>query len=142
MIGGAFIAYSGGRHNDVPDGDVRVKHPSASAGDDLPAPQRDHFLQQTCGKWSANAGMKDGQPPALDVELVEGVRPKLAPHVVDDRGSVLLGEPGNDILEEAGHGVLGRLDGRTVMSGLDDRFARAVELQDGVVVLLHLASRR
>ena len=85
--------------------------------------------------------MKDGQPPALDVELVERVRAKLAPQMVDDRGLVLLGEPRHDVLEETGDGVLGRVDGSTVMSRLDDRFARVVELQDGVVVALHLASR-
>src|SRR5213595_3058069 len=87
----ALIAHGGSRHDDVPDGDVRVEHPGATAGDDLRGSQRDDFLQQAGGKWGANAGMKDGQPLTLDVELVEGVRPKLTPHMVDDRGFLLLG---------------------------------------------------
>ena len=111
------------------------------AGLSTSVPESCDFLQQAGGQRGANAGMKDGQPLALDVELVEGVRPKLAPLTVDDRGFVLLGELRNDILEEAGDGMLGRVDGRTVMSGLDDRFTRAIELQDGVVVELHVASR-
>jgi hypothetical protein len=38
--------------------------------------------------------------------------------------------------------MLGRVAGRTLMCGLDDCFTRAVELQEEVVVALHLASRR
>jgi site-specific DNA recombinase len=55
---------------------------------------------------------------------------------------VLLAERHNDVLEEAGYSELGRVDGSTMMSGLDDRFTRAVELQDGIVVVLDLATRR
>jgi hypothetical protein len=142
VVGRALIAQDRRRHDDVPDGDVRVRHPSATAGDDLPAPQRDDFLPQPVGQHGANAGMKDSQPPALDVALVEAVRPTLVPHMADDRGSVLLAEQRNDVLEEAGYSELGRVDGSTMMSGLDDRFTRAVELQDGIVVVLDLATRR
>jgi hypothetical protein len=85
--------------------------------------------------------MKYGQPPAVDIELVEGMCPKLAPHLLNDRGFVLLAEPRNDVLKEARDGMRRRVDGSTVMSGLDDRFTRAVELRDGIVVVLHRGSR-
>jgi hypothetical protein len=56
--------------------------------------------------------------------------------------AVLLAKPRHDIVEDAGDSVLGHTDGRTVMSGLDYRFTRAVVLQEGLAVALLLASGR
>jgi hypothetical protein len=62
--------------------------------------------------------------------------------VVDEREGVLWGKPHHDVLEGARDGMLGRVAGSTLMCGIDDRFTRAIELHDEVVVALHLASCR
>src|SRR5215813_8713383 len=113
--------------------DGAVQDACAPTGNEVAAAKCDYLLEQPSGKWGADTRVEDSEPPPIHLQLVDGVRANLTAQVLDDLSSMLLGEAGNHVLEEADDSMSGHIAGLDEALWLKDTLWRRIELEDRVV---------
>ena len=132
MVGSAFVAHRGYRHDHVSHGNVRLQHTRAAAGHEPAAAQGDHFLQYPGGQRRADARMDHGQPLSVHRQLVQRLWAHLAAYGGDHAGLAALDQLLDHLTEEAEHTARRRVDGLDHPPRFDHRFRCRIVFEDRV----------